>query len=127
MTWQRQDRTFARSRHGLDMDRLNSVQGRDCLVHWIKDRYLDVQVTQIERSLSNFLRKLCKKPGQAIRDYVGVGAPSRTSRRRVSSWSGWASELNLLASVGNTYDFRKLQHASIVQDQALRKPWETTK
>ena len=35
-----------------------------------------------------------------------------------------ASELNLLASVGNVYDLKMLQRAAIVQDRALRKPWE---
>ncbi|CAE7450458.1 GIP, partial [Symbiodinium pilosum] len=35
-----------------------------------------------------------------------------------------SAELNLLASVGNVYDLRLLQRAAIVQDRALRKPWE---
>ena len=47
------------------MDKLNSLGGVDYLVQWVKDRYLDVQVTQVGR------RKLQKKPNQAIRDYVG--------------------------------------------------------
>ena len=34
------------------------------------------------------------------------------------------AELNLLASVGNVYDLKKLQQAAIAQDRALRKPWE---
>ena len=35
------------------------------------------------------------------------------------------SELNLLASVGNTYDLAKLQEAAVVQDRMNRRIWET--
>ena len=123
----------------LDMDRLNSVLGVDYFVQWVKDRYLDVQVTQVGRSLSDFFRRLRKRPGQSIRDYVGEfdRAYARlvecgcTLRDIAAAWVfvdrmglEEASELNLLASVGNTYDLRRLQQASIVQDRALRKPWE---
>ena len=126
----------------LDMHKLNSLGGVDYLVQWIKDRYLDVQVTQVGRSLSDFFRKLRKKPNQAIRDYVGEF--DRSYARLVECGctlpdiaAAWvfvdrmgleeASELNLLASVGNCYDLRRLQQAAIVQDRALRKPWETGK
>ena len=55
----------------LDVDRLGSTGGVEYFTQWIRDRYLDVQVTQVGRSLSEFFRQLRKKPGQAIRDYVG--------------------------------------------------------
>ena len=35
-----------------------------------------------------------------------------------------SAELNLLASVGNTYSLNKLQKAAVIQDRGHRKPWE---
>ncbi|CAE7239737.1 GIP, partial [Symbiodinium necroappetens] len=125
----------------LDLELLSSSNGVSHLVEWIKERYLDVQVTQVGRALSDFFRKLRKKPGQSIRDYVGEydRAQARLEECGCSLPNiaqAWVfidrmnldepSELNLLASVGNVYDLRKLQQAAIIQDRALRKPWETS-
>ena len=113
--------------------------GIEYFTQWIRDRYLDAQVTQVGRSLSEFFRQLRKKPGQAIRDYVGEF--DRAHARLIEAGcslpdiaAAWvfvdrmqleeSAELNLLASVGNVYDLRLLQRAAIVQDRALRKPWE---
>ena len=41
----------------------------------------------------------------------------------VCSWRS-RPELNLLASVGNTYSLHRLQQAAIIQDRGHRKPWE---
>ena len=123
----------------LDVEKLGSEAGVEYFMEWIRDRYLDVQVTQVGRSLSEFFRRLRKKPGQAIRDYVGEF--DRAHARLIEAGctlpdiaAAWvfvdrmqleeAAELNLLASVGNLYDLRLLQRAAIVQDRALRKPWE---
>ena len=35
-----------------------------------------------------------------------------------------AAELNLLASVGNTYSLARLQQAAVIHDRGHRKPWE---
>ena len=87
-------------------------------------------------------RLVAQKPGQSIRDYIGEF--DRAHARLVECGchlpdlvSAWvfvdrmelekASELNLLASVNNTYDLQQLQRAAIVHDRALRKPWETQK
>ena len=35
-----------------------------------------------------------------------------------------ATEVSLLASVGNKYALRALQSAAIVLDRSMRKPWE---
>ena len=35
-----------------------------------------------------------------------------------------AAELNLLASVGNTYSLPRLQQAAVIHDRGHRKPWE---
>ena len=125
---------------GLDIERLASEQGVEYYLEWVRDRYLDVQVTQVGRSLSEFFRKLRKRPGQSIRDYVGEY--DRAHARLIECGcrlpdlaAAWvfvdrmgleeSAELNLLASVGNVYDLKRLQQAAIVQDRALRKPWES--
>ena len=123
----------------LDMDRLGASDGVAYLTQWVRERYLDVQVTQVGRSLSEFFRKLKKKAGQSMRDYIGEF--DRAHARLVECGctlpdlaAAWvfvdrmgleeASELNLLASVGNVYDLQLLQKAAVIQDRALRKPWE---
>ena len=123
----------------LEIDKLGSEDGVKYFVQWIKERYLDVQVTQIGRGLSEFFRKLRKRPGQSIREYVGEFDRSYARLMECGCVlpdiaAAWVfvdrmgleegAELNLLASVGNVYDLKKLQQAAIVQDRALRKPWE---
>ncbi|CAE7346231.1 GIP [Symbiodinium natans] len=123
----------------LDMDRLASDDGIEYYISWVKDRYLDVQVTQVGRSLSDFFRRLKRRGGQSIRDYMsdfdralarlnecGCVLPDLAAAwvfvDRMELEEG--AELNLLASVGNQYNLKALQQAAIVQDRALRKPWE---
>ncbi|CAE7227793.1 RE1 [Symbiodinium sp. CCMP2456] len=125
----------------LSVDRLAETSGVDYLVSWVKDRYLDVEITQVGRCLSDFFRKLRRKPGQSVRDYlsdfdrclarlneVGCVLPDLAAAwvlvDRMALEEG--AELNLLASVGNVYNLKLLKQASIVQDRSLRKPWETT-
>ena len=100
----------------LDMDRLASADGVEYLISWIKDRYLDVQVTQVGRSLSDFFRRLRKKPTQPMREYmadfdrayaglseVGCQLPDVAAAWVFVARMGLeeSAELNLLASVGN--------------------------
>ncbi|CAE7339323.1 GIP, partial [Symbiodinium sp. CCMP2456] len=125
----------------LDMEQLGSRQGLEYYIQWVRDRYLDVQVTQIGRALSDFFRRLRKKPGQSIRDYCGEF--DRAHARLLECGCvlpdiacAWvfidrmnldeAAELNLLSSVNNLYDLKLLQRAAIVQDRALRKPWDSS-
>ncbi|CAE7939825.1 FTSH1, partial [Symbiodinium necroappetens] len=123
----------------LDMDRLASRQGVDYFIEWIKDRYLDVQVTQIGRSLSGFFRGLHRKADQSVRDYmadfdraysrlaeVGCHLPDVAAAWVFVDRMGLEeqAELDLLASVGNQYSLKSLQQAAIVHDRGLRKPWE---
>ncbi|CAE7470136.1 RE2 [Symbiodinium sp. CCMP2592] len=124
----------------LDVDRLATKEGVDYLIAWIKDRYLDVQVTQIGRSLSGFFRGLHRKANQSVRDYmaefdrafarlgeVGCHLPDVAAAWVFVDRMGLEeqAELNLLASVGNQYSLKSLQQAAIVHDRGLRKPWET--
>ena len=124
----------------LDVDRLATKDGVEYLIDWIKDRYLDVQVTQIGRSLSGFFRGLHRKANQSVRDYmaefdrafarlgeVGCHLPDVAAAWVFVDRMGLEeqAELNLLASVGNQYSLKSLQQAAIVHDRGLRKPWET--
>ena len=36
---------------------------------WLRNRYLDLEVTRIGKALSEMFRKLRRKAGQSIRDY----------------------------------------------------------
>ncbi|CAE7263747.1 GIP, partial [Symbiodinium natans] len=124
----------------LDVNRLGSDDGVDYLISWIQDRYLDVQVTQVGRSLSEFFRKLRRKQNQSVRDYMADfdRAFSRLSEagcQLPDVAAAWVfvdrmgleeqAELNLLASVGNKYSLKDLQQAAIVHDRGMRKPWES--
>eukprot|EP00439_Symbiodinium_sp_Y106_P027969 s1500_g3.t1 len=123
----------------LDVDKLATTGGVDYLIDWIKDRYLDVQVTQIGRSLSGFFRGLHRRANQSVRDYmaefdrafarlgeVGCHLPDVAAAWVFVDRMGLEeqAELNLLASVGNQYSLKALQQAAIVHDRGLRKPWE---
>ncbi|CAE7487110.1 GIP, partial [Symbiodinium necroappetens] len=125
----------------LDVDLLGMDTGAEYFINWIKERYLDVQITQIGRGLSDFFRRLRRKDGQTIREYLsdfdralarltecGCVLPDMASAwvfvDRMSPEE--SAELNLLASVGNEYNLKRLQQAAIVQDRSLRKPWESS-
>ena len=123
----------------LNVDILSRDDGVHYLMSWLRNRYLDLEVTRIGKALSEMFRKLRRKPGQSIRDYnaeydrlharlkeVGCMLPEECAAwlyvDRLQLEEG--AELNLLASVGNTYSLGRLQKAAIIQDRALRKPWE---
>ncbi|CAE6950397.1 GIP [Symbiodinium sp. CCMP2592] len=124
----------------LNVDALGRDDGVHYLMSWLRNRYLDLEVTRIGKALSEMFRKLRRKQGQSIRDSnaeydrlharlkeVGCMLPEECSAwlyvDRLQLEEG--AELNLLASVGNIYSLAKLQKAAIIQDRALRKPWET--
>ena len=124
----------------LDMDQLASRNGVDYLVEWVRERYLDVQVTQVGRSLSGFFSSLRRKANQTVRDYMADFDRAHSRLLEVGCClpdvaAAWVfvdrmgleeqAELNLLASVGNQYSLKALQQAAIVHDRGLRKPWET--
>ena len=123
----------------LNVDALSRDDGVHYLMGWLRNRYLDLEVTRIGKALSEMFRKLRRKHGQSIRDYnaeydrlharlkeVGCMLPEECAAwlyvDRLQLEEG--AELNLLASVGNVYNLNKLQKAAIIQDRGLRKPWE---
>ncbi|CAE7307731.1 GIP [Symbiodinium sp. CCMP2592] len=106
----------------LNVDALSRDDGVHYLMSWLRNRYLDLEVTRIGKALSEMFRKLRRKPGQSIRDY---NAEYDRLYARLKELEDGA-ELNLLASVGNVYSLCKLQKAAIIQDRGLRKPSESS-
>ncbi|CAE7350894.1 unnamed protein product [Symbiodinium sp. CCMP2592] len=123
----------------LDVDKLAGEDGMEYYLSWVTDRYLDVQVTQIGRSLGDFFRRLRRQQGQSVRDYMSdydraLARLQECGCHLPDIAAAWVfvdrmalseeQELNLLASVQNEYSLKRLQQAAIVQDRSLRKPWE---
>ena len=123
----------------LNMDYLAAEDGVQYLIKWVTNRYLDLEVTRIGKAFSEFFRRLRRKPGQSIRDYNSEYDRLHARLREVGcnlpeDCAAWlyvdrlqleeAAELNLLASVGNTYSLPRLQQAAVIHDRGHRKPWE---
>ena len=123
----------------LSVNELAQEGGVDYLKDWIRQHYLDVEVTQVGRSLSDLFRKLRRKPSQTFRDYTAefnrllarVTECGCTLPDVANAWLyvdranlDETTEVSLLASVGNKYALRVLQQAAIVLDRSMRKPWE---
>ncbi|CAE7603954.1 GIP, partial [Symbiodinium microadriaticum] len=123
----------------LSVDELARPDGVDRLREWVRQHYLDVEVTQVGRSLSDLFRKLRRRPTQSFRDYAAEF--NRLLARVVECGcalpdvaNAWlfvdranldeSTEVSLLASVGNKYALKALQSAAIVLDRSMRKPWE---
>ena len=124
----------------LNVDRLGAEDGVPYLVRWITNRYLDLEVTRIGKAFSEFFRRLRRRPGQSIRDYNSEYDRLHARLREVGcnlpeDCAAWlyvdrlqleeAAELNLLASVGNTYSLPRLQQAAVIHDRGHRKSWES--
>ena len=123
----------------LDVDRLGDSDGVDYLKDWIRQHYLDVEVTSVGRSLSDLFRKLRRRPSQTFRDYAAefnrlLARVVECGCRLPDVATAWlfvdranldeTTEVSLLASVGNRYALRELQQAAIILDRSMRKPWE---
>ncbi|CAE7822217.1 GIP [Symbiodinium sp. CCMP2456] len=123
----------------LSVDELASPDGVNRLREWVRQHYLDVEVTQVGRSLSDLFRKLRRRPTQSFRDYAaefnrllarvvecGCALPDVANACLFVDRANLdeATEVSLLASVGNKYALRALQSAAIVLDRSMRKPWE---
>ena len=123
----------------LDVEDLATDNGVEVLREWVRQHYLDVEVTSIGRSLSDLFRKLKRRPNQTFRDYTAEY--NRLLARVVECGcvlpdvaTAWlyvdranldeVTEVSLLASVGNKYALRALQQAAIILDRSMRKPWE---
>ncbi|CAE7504711.1 RE1 [Symbiodinium sp. CCMP2592] len=125
----------------LCVEDLAQDNGVQTLKDWITQHYLDVEVTQVGRSLSDLFRKLKRRPAQSFRDYTSefnrllarVTECGCTLPDMATAWLyvdraslDESTEVSLLASVGNRYALRELQQAAIILDRSIRKPWEKT-
>ncbi|CAE7353514.1 RE1 [Symbiodinium sp. KB8] len=123
----------------LAVDKLSAPDGINYFKEWITQHYLDVEVTQVGRSLSDLFRKLKRRPAQSFRDYVAEynrlsARVAECGCRLPDIASAWlfvdranldeSTEVSLLASVGNRYHLQQLQQAAIILDRSMRKPWE---
>ena len=123
----------------LNMEALSADDGVAYLRQWVRQHYLDVEVTSVGRSLSDLFRKLKRRYNQSFRDYTaefnrllarvvecGCKLPDVATAwlyvDRASLDEG--TEVSLLASVGNKYQLVQLQQAAIILDRSMRKPWE---
>ena len=125
----------------LNMELLSAADGVEYLLEWVKHHYLDVEITLIGRSLSDLFRKLRRRSGQSFRDYAAefnrlLARVTECNCRLPDVAAAWlyvdratldeGTEVSLMASVGNRYELKAVQQASIILDRASRKPWEKT-
>ena len=123
----------------LSVELLGQADGVQYLRDWIEQHYLDVEVTLVGRSLSDLFRKLKRKPAQSFRDYAAefnrlLARVTECGCKLPDVATAWlfvdranldeATEVSLLASVGNKYALKALQAAAIILDRSMRKPWE---
>ena len=107
----------------LDVSHLDAVDGVDKFIGWITERYLDKEVIKAGRYMSDFFKVFKKTHDQDIRDFNMEFDRHLTKLKEIgcllpglcSSW--WyvdklrldnSADLNLLASVENQYDLRRL-------------------
>ena len=124
----------------LDVSTLDASDGVEVFISWIKERYLDKEVVKAGKYMSDFFKNFKKLPTQDIRDFNmefdrHIGKLREVGCMLPGACNAWwyvdklrldnGSELNLLASVGNTYELTKLQEAAVVQDRMNRRIWET--
>ncbi|OLP97775.1 Copia protein [Symbiodinium microadriaticum] len=123
----------------LNMEQLSASDGVAYLRNWVQQHYLDVEVTSVGRSLSDLFRKLKRRYNQSFRDYTAefnrlLARVVECGCRLPDVATAWlyvdrasldeATEVSLLASVGNKYQLLQLQQAAIILDRSMRKPWE---
>ena len=124
----------------LDVSTLDASDGVEVFISWVKERYLDKEVVKAGKYMSDFFKNFKKLPTQDIRDFNmefdrHIGKLREVGCMLPGACNAWwyvdklrldnGSELNLLASVGNTYELTKLQEAAVVQDRMNRRIWET--
>ena len=122
----------------LDLSLLDAENGVEIFLSWIKDKYMDREVTKVGRYMSDFYKVLRKSANQDIRDFNQefdrqISRLKEVGRTLDTCLAWWyvdkmrldnATELNLLSSVGNLYNLQKLQDAAIIQDRMNRRLWE---
>ena len=122
------------------MEQLSASDGVAYLRNWVQQHYLDVEVASVGRVFVGLVPE-AQAPLQPE-------LPATTLPSLTGCWLGWvecgcrlpdvatawlyvdrasldeATEVSLLASVGNKYQLLQLQQAAIILDRSMRKPWE---
>ena len=132
------DRAWVDS-EALDLENLGGAFGVKYFKAWIKERYMDVEVTQVGRIMSQFFRG---SSDQSVRSFSGefdrlvarLAEVQVVLPETVLAWMyvdklrlDESGEIALLASVQNQYRLKLLQEAALVHDRSLRKPWEESR
>ena len=135
------DRAWVDS-EALNLENLSGARGTEYFKAWIKERYMDVEVTQVGRIMSQFFRVLKRGSDQSVRSFSGefdrlVARLAKVNVVLPGTVLAWmyvdklrldeSGEIALLASVQNQYDLKRLQVAALVHDRSLRKPWEESR
>ena len=126
----------------LDLDRLSSGSGVAYFKTWVRERFMDIEVTQVGRIMSQFFRVLRRGNDQSVRSFTGdfdrmvarLSEVQVTLPENVLAWMfidklrlDESGEISLLASVRNEYKLKVLQEAALIHDRSSRKPWEESK
>eukprot|EP00435_Cladocopium_sp_Y103_P061043 s39_g22.t1 len=106
-------------------------------LQWVQTRFMEVEVSKVAQLMSDLFRRGRRRHDQPVRDF-NVEFERMVLRLTeiqchvpplIKAWLyldklrlSEAEELALLSSVNNEYDCKKLQHAALVQDRAIRRP-----
>ena len=126
----------------LSIERLSVDTGTQYFKDFIKQRYMDVEVTQVGRIMSQFFRVLKRGNDESVRTFTGefdrmvarLAEVQVVLPETVLAWMyvdklrlDEAGEISLLASVRNEYSLKRLQEAALIHDRSLRKPYEESR
>ena len=126
----------------LNIEHLSREDGAVYFKNFIKQRYMDIEVTQVGRIMSQFFRVLKRGNEESVRAFTGefdrmvarLSEVQVTLPETVLAWMyvdklrlDEAGEISLLASVQNEYSLKKLQEAALIHDRSLRKPYEESR
>ena len=117
----------------LDLNKLSGEQGAKYMKDFIKERYMDIEVTQVGRSMTQFFRVLKRNHDDSVRTFIGefdrqvarLAEVQVVLPETVLAWMfldklrlDEAGEISLLASVRNEYSLKRLQEAALIHPEA---------
>ncbi|CAE6970015.1 Kcnh2, partial [Symbiodinium sp. KB8] len=116
----------------LDLNKLSGEQGAKYMKDFIKERYMDIEVTQVGRSMTQFFRVLKRNHDDSVRTFIGefdrqvarLAEVQVVLPETVLAWMfldklrlDEAGEISLLASVRNEYSLKRLQEAALIHPE----------
>ena len=121
----------------LDVDKLATENGVSYFLQWVQTRFMEVEVSKVAQLMTDLFKRGRWRSDQTVRDF-NVEFERMVLRLTeiqchvpplIKAWLyldklrlNEQEELALLSSVNNEYDCKKLQHAALVQDRAIRRP-----